>query len=165
MKKLTGLKRMAWIALLVAGGRVCAQQVYRTSVGLRFGWTSGICVKQNIGGQNYLDALLGFRAGDASFTLLAERYKSLKPAGFALYYGGGMHLASAGRGYLDKSSEREFNYLYGNKLGIDGILGVEYRFPTTPLILAIDMKPYTERNRTGIWMTAMDPGLTLRIVF
>lgn len=68
---------------------------------------------------------------------------------FFFYYGGGAHI-----GYVKRSNkvlyfpgeESSPSFYYEDKayfeMGVDAILGLEYRFLSIPLTIALDTKPY-----------------------
>lgn len=107
-------------------------QDYNWAIGARLGGeTSGLSVKYNLDGVNALEGVLSipYRGG---FNVLGmyERNIPVIAPGFNFYYGGGAHLGSWKR---DHKSEFV--------LGVDGIVGLEYKISEVPLAISLDYKP------------------------
>lgn len=64
---------------------------------------------------------------------------------FRLYYGYGVH---TGFTYTNQhkmfNREYRYNWTFSPVFGMDGIVGLEYRFPDVPVVVATDLKPYFE---------------------
>lgn len=134
-----------------------AQQNYKTSLGLRLGWSYGFTVKhfftpkmafegivstRYFGGRgwgNYKKGWWGRNDHGVNLTALLEWHFPIgKVQGFNWFIGGGLHVGTW-RGYSDHP------YYPGNRwfmtLGLDAIGGVEYTFAKIPLTLQADLKP------------------------
>lgn len=136
----------------------------QTSIGVRFGGTTGVTVKHFYRPTNAVEGLLGSFGNGFSITALFEKYQPVYNApGLHVFYGGGMHLAV----YNGQGSERGFighevAYHPNNDagLGIDGILGIEYRLPeNVPLTINFTLKPFIEFGSAGFMAGGMDPGI------
>lgn len=85
----------------------------------------------------------GLRIGGMSefFTPALTKYSE----NFRLYFGYGVH---TGFTYTNqhKMFNREYRYswTFSPVFGMDGILGLEYTFPDTPILVSADIKPYYE---------------------
>ena len=86
-----------------------------------------------------------------------------------MYYGLGGHFANeAGRTYLLYDRERNRVYRYSSRgygIGIDGVLGMEYKIPPIPFAISLDIKPFMEFNSDGNVYLKLDPGLGLKFTF
>ena len=137
---------------LVATSAVRAQD-YNWGVGLRPGIVAtGITVKGFIGGANALEGILSFVDG-VNFYGLYERNVPLNGKGLNFYYGAGGNI-----GNWEKKKKDKFT------VGIDGVMGIEYKVDGVPIVFGIDYKPAI--NLIGhdgfIWD---DFGLHVRVVF
>lgn len=140
---------------------------YQTAVGVRAGGTSGITVKHFVSGSEALEGILGIWYHGFSITGLYERHVSAGVSGLNWYYGIGAHVSF--------ETEREWHKWHGEwyvrehpgavGLGIDGILGVEYKIPPIPFALSLDLKPYIEVVSYGAVIFSLDPGLGVKIAF
>lgn len=141
---------------------------YRTAIGLRGGETSGLTIKQFVGGASAIEAILGFWHHGLHATVLWERYVNAFGApGLNWYYGAGGHVALwTDNVYYGYGKRRLDRYDNGNVgLGVDGIIGLEYKIPSVPIALSIDLKPYVEVISNGSIWGSLDPGLGVKVAF
>jgi hypothetical protein len=143
---------------------------YSTAIGLRAGETSGLTVKEFISGPAALEGILGVWHRGFSATLLYERYAPvLIGEGFSWYYGAGGHVAfetyRRGYGWYDYGQRRFYYRDDGVGLGIDGVIGLEYKIPSAPVAFSLDMKPFLEFNTNGGAWVSLDPGLGVKVAF
>src|ERR1051326_3388671 len=143
---------------------------YNTAIGLRVGETSGATIKPFFVGNNALEGVIGVWPYAFGLTGLYERHeKAFNTDGMRWYYGGGGH-ATFGTGniyYVYYNGERRYyKYESGSLgLGIDGILGLEYKIKAIPFVVGIDVKPFLEINNSGALYIALDPGIGIKIAF
>lgn len=142
---------------------------YHTAFGLRAGETSGLTIKQFIGGPNALEGIVGVWYHGFSATVLYERYTpAFNLSGMNWYYGLGGH-ASLQTGHHFYVYHRDHRHEYYRDgaigLGVDGIFGLEYKIPSAPLAVSLDVKPYLEFVSDGHIWTSLDPGLGIKLVF
>jgi hypothetical protein len=150
-------------------------QDYKTGIGLRGGWTSGLTVKTFLKESKALEFILsnGWRYRGWQITGLYEVHK---PAfakddveGLFWLYGAGLHF---GGGYSWSHWHGGVNGYWHehhySAFGIDGILGIEYKIPDIPFTVGADIKPFldfvTDRDNPygfGFW----DGALSIRFVF
>lgn len=133
---------------------------YKNAIGGRFGVANGITFKTFNKNDRALDFILNFesRNGTSSFrfTGLYEIHNPINavPA-LHWYYGFGGTLGS--RKYTSGGNSELL-------LGVDGIIGLDYKFRDVPINLALDWKPTmyvspnTEFNAEGL-------GISLRFTF
>lgn len=145
------------------------QAQYNTAVGFRVGGTTGIDGKFFTKQSRAVEAIIGSFGNGISITALAEQYSPVYNAkGLYIYYGGGGHIAF----YDGKSSYygyfgREVNYHRNNDvgLGINGIVGFEYRMPDgIPISFSLDIKPFMEMGTGGYIAFAPDPSFGVKII-
>lgn len=143
---------------------------YNTAIGLRVGETSGLTVRHFVSDGVAIEGMLGIWNRGVSGTLLYEFYRSAFGAqGLNWYYGAGGHLAVVthrdGYNWYDYG-QRRYYYREGSLgLGIDGIVGLEYKIPRAPIAFSFDLKPFLEFNLTGGAFVALDPGLGIKVAF
>jgi hypothetical protein len=143
---------------------------YSNAIGLRFGLTSGITFKHRFNQTNAFEAILSAWPYNLGVTGLYERYIPTGVEGLNCYLGGGGHLSVGGpnRVVYGYYGERRYSYIYTNgrnALGVDGILGIEYKFKPLPIALSADFKPFFEINNYGYSYISVDPSLGVKITF
>lgn len=154
------MKRVVLIFLVILLGKFAVGQFYEKDFGVRIGNTSGFSFKTIKDNKLGLEAILGFRNGGLQIYGLIESYKQVftsNTEGMRLYFGPGVHIGfttyryNSGYNYPNDGPLRFFPVL-----GIDGIVGLEYKFPMTPVIIGIDFKPFLElegfyKLRANVW--------------
>lgn len=140
--------------------------VYRTAIGMRAGGTSGLTIKQFTSERMALEGILGIWPNSLSLTGLLEFYAPSAANGLSWYYGFGGHLAfETARIYYARDDFRYVNREAEVGLGIDGIVGIEYKIVPIPVALSLDVKPFIEVNTKGLAFMALDPGLGIKFAF
>lgn len=141
---------------------------YKIAVGLRAGETSGLTIKQRVGHSSALEGIIGVWYQGLSVTVVYEKYTPAFDAeGLNWYYGGGGHAAfDMNYTFHNHWGDRYYHYHAGGVgLGVDGILGLEYKIPPVPIAISLDVKPFLEVNTLGgVWLS-LDPGLGIKITF
>jgi hypothetical protein len=141
-------------------------QDYKSGIGLRFGtWgAAGVTFKHFINENTALEANLNFRSYSSYYgynggytyievTGLYEKYGSISDIdGLKYYFGGGpvVGIFSYSDGY--SGSDAAF------RLGIAGVIGLEYKFSNVPIAISTDYMPsynllggrYFSSNRGGL---------------
>ena len=79
------------------------------------------------------------------------------------YYGGGGHIAFRTDSYYNGGR----TYVRGDDfaLGIDGVLGLEYKIAQIPFAVCFDIKPLVEVYRNGDMYFTFDPGIGVKFTF
>ncbi|CAN0013796.1 unnamed protein product, partial [Chrysoparadoxa australica] len=110
---------------------------------------------------------IGFWHHGLSATVLYERHvNAFGVNGFKWYYGGGGHASIHNNQYYGTYFGRSPYYDDGALgLGVDGILGLEYKIPAIPFALSLDIKPFVEVNTAGGVGFAFDSGLGIKVCF
>lgn len=146
---------------------------YHTAIGLRAGGTSGLTIKHFVANGNAIEGIIGAWPNAFSITGLYEWHVPQAGApGLKWYYGIGAHAAvyrDTYYYYREGNNGRPYRYYRyvgnGTGLGIDGILGLEYKIPPIPFAISLDIKPYVEFNTNNAIYTAFDPGLGIKFTF
>jgi hypothetical protein len=87
-----------------------------------------------------------------------------KIEGFRFYYGFGAHLGAVGAGYYKRFNGD--NELYTSNqilIGADGVAGVEYVIPQSPIVVSLDLNPRLELATGPFFDIA--PGLGVKYCF
>ena len=156
-------------ALLFIGNNAKAQDYkpnYQFALGLKFGgYENGISGKYFMDNTTSLEGLLGFRSHGAVFTGLFELNVPIADIqGFKFYYGFGAHIGAVGSGVYKRFGGDNRYYDSGQVLlGADGVVGVEYVIPNSPIAVSADLNPRLEL--TGGPFVDLAPGLGIKYTF
>jgi hypothetical protein len=172
MKKILNITTALLVTVLFSQS-VTAQDAgdYKNAFGIRAGGTSGLTYKHKFSGGHGMEFILGDFHGLNSFTALYEKHNSTKAAGLSWYVGGGAHFSAQRRKtyYVVYEGKDRYYYkaysTYSPAFGIDGVLGLEYKFEKVPLAFSLDIKPNVELNRYGDAFMYLDPGLGIKVAF
>jgi len=146
------------------------EQPYSTAIGLRAGGTSGVTLKHFFGASSAGEAIFSFWPNSFGVTGLYEHYTPTGLEGMNWYYGGGAHFAVAtGKVYRGFDGNRYYVYrddaYPGFGVGLDGIVGAEYKIPRIPFAFSLDVKPFMELSNAGTFFMALDPGFQVKFTF
>ena len=97
-----------------------------------------------------------------------EKYANAGLPGLNWYYGGGGHLAAHNRYYYRPHPvyyERRYYRSGDLGIGVDGIVGLEYKIPPIPIAISLDLKPFIEVTTGGSAFFSLDPGLGIKVAF
>ena len=139
---------------------------YQFALGLKFGgYENGISGKYFLDNTTSLEGLLGFRSHGAVFTGLYELNVPISNIqGFRFYYGFGAHIGAVGAGVYKRFWGDNRFYDSGQVLlGADGVVGVEYVIPNSPIAVSADLNPRLEL--TGGPFVDLAPGLGIKYTF
>jgi hypothetical protein len=163
------LTKKAYITVLICitlAGAATGQSLtgsYKTGIGIRTGETSGLTVKLNSRKGPSVEIITGIWSDWLSFTGVFEKnVPAFNIDGMRWYYGAGGHVAfqtdkfNTGR-YYDRGDDFA--------LGIDGIVGLEFKIPPIPFAISIDIKPFIEIYNNGDMFFDFDPGLGVKFTF
>lgn len=123
------MKRILIAIIVMAGCAAAANaQDYSWGVGVRAGGEmGGFSVKHKFDPASAVEAILAMPWDDGFVvTGLYERHVPVIGDGFNLYYGGGGHIGGWDGGLA---------------VGIDGIVGLEYKIANAPIAFSLDYKP------------------------
>ncbi|MGC4022887.1 MAG: hypothetical protein QM734_13540 [Cyclobacteriaceae bacterium] len=155
------------IVILLTRNDLHAQ--YNTALGIRMGGTTGIDGKFFTRQSKAVEAIVGWFGNGSSVTVLFEKYSPVYNArGLYVYYGGGPHVAFYDGGNRHaKYFGRDIDYRRSNDfgMGIDGIIGFEYRMPDgIPISFSLDLKPFVELGSSGYIGFAPDPSIGIKFI-
>jgi hypothetical protein len=137
---------------------------YKAAIGLRAGETSGLTFKIHTNPGSGLEFIAGLWDNWFSLTGLYEKNApAFNLNGMEWYYGGGGHLAFAADNYYHEGHSYTRAEAYA--LGLDGIVGLEYKIPEIPFAISLDIKPLIEIDGNGYFFFAFDPGFGLKFTF
>lgn len=141
-------------------------QDYKWAAGLKFGgYESGISGKYFMQSNVALEGIIGFRNYGVVVTGLYEIHQTaFNVDNLKFYYGFGAHFGSVGRGenIFFTSAERKY-YDASLLVGADGVLGLEYLIPKSPIAVSLDLNPRVELARGPLFDIA--PGLGVKYTF
>ena len=129
-------------------------QDYNWGVGIRAGGTAyGFAAKHKMDAGRAIEGILSVPYyGGFTLTGLYEKHVPVISDGFSLFYGGGAHIGTYG------SEADRF------RLGIDAVVGLEFKLPEVPLAFAIDYKPALDII-SDVDIHFIDFGFSIRYVF
>lgn len=161
MKKIIPL--LSLIALLTVSSRTQAQSMgseYRTAIGVKF-WPGALSVKHFIRDNRALEGDLYFWGHGFRFSGFYEVHGDINGAsGLKWYVGPGAHFGVYNEGWY---RDRHYYDDGSASLGIDGILGLDYKINGAPINLSLDINPFLEildHPYVGVW-----GGLGVRFTF
>lgn len=153
-----------------------AQLTSQHAIGGRFGSATGFTYRYTLAPDRAIEGILNFQSNSKSRRLrLVGLYEFHKPitGDFSWFYGFGGSIGSY-RKKAFKTTEsnpdgsitiRENSFNSELVLSIDGIIGVEYKIPNTPLAVSADIKPYFDFLQEST-IKLFDPfGLSIRYTF
>jgi hypothetical protein len=137
---------------------------YKAAIGLRAGETSGLTFKIHTKPGSGLEFIAGVWSDWFSITGLYEKNApAFNVNGMEWYYGGGGHVAFVADKYYHEGHPYSRGEAYA--LGLDGIVGLEYKIPEIPFAISLDLKPLIEIDGNGYFFFAFDPGFGLKFTF
>jgi hypothetical protein len=141
-------------------------QSYQTGLGLKvWGDGAGVTLKHFAMTNRALEGIGFFWRGGARFTGLYEYHFDIEGApGLKWYVGPGAHVGFYNRYYYNDHYYDGYPRTSGTYIGIDGVLGLDYKFDGAPINLSLDWQPSfefgTNRGFYGGW-----GGLGIRYTF
>jgi|APCry1669192806_1035432.scaffolds.fasta_scaffold61499_1 hypothetical protein len=139
---------------------------YNTAIGLKFGgYENGIAAKYFTDPATAIEGVLGFRQHGVVITGLYEIHQeAFGVQELKFYYGAGAHIGAVGSGVYQRFNGSNETYNSGHiLLGIDGVLGLEYLIPKSPIAISLDLNPRLELATGPFGDIA--PGLGLKYTF
>ncbi len=152
-------------------------QDFKNSAGLRLGKTDGFTYKRFLTENGAVEFMLGFGGYDKGMQAYSTyQWHYQIPNKFTknlfLYYGVGGHFGyirpTTTRSYYENDStivtNTEKRTYYA--IGIDGVLGLEYRIYTVPMTISMETKPYVEYyDLRYIQARSWDFAFTVKYIF
>lgn len=171
MKPLVVMLAMLWVMLSATRS---AAQFYDNSLGLRLGTSSAMTYKRFLTKDQALELLVSGRKDGFQFTTLYEFHRPTNlniSKNFFFYYGVGGHIGYV-KEYVDQyrfnssvvsvESNREALFT----MGVNTVIGLEYRWLVVPMTIGADLKPFFEF--VGMRETAFeiwDAAISIKYVF
>ena len=170
MKKLLFILVIAAVAGLKANdaNAQAMNQTYTTALGVKvWGDGGGVTIKHFVRENRALEGIGYFWGHGVRFTGLYEFHFDFPDApGLKWYVGPGAHVGFYDNGHYDNNPNNP-NYPNGTAatyVGLDGVLGLDYKFDGAPINLSLDWQPSFEfgdnRGFVGSW-----GGLGIRYTF
>ena len=145
------MKYLLLASLILAFSSLYSQQLYDKSGGIRLGHTSGLTYKKFILENEAMEMILSGRNDGLQFTAIYMFHEPMEFSfndRFYLHYGLGGHIGYEKFDDLAKvlSNAAGDEFIYEERsffaMGIDGSLGIEYRWLEIPATFGFDIKPY-----------------------
>lgn len=145
-------------------------QSYNTAIGVRLGGlTKGLTVKHFTNSTTAIEGILGLGYKSFHITGLLEKHVPIASApGLKWFYGAGAHVGFfnyGGRYYVIKNNKTYVVREGDNTtlVGVDVILGLDYKFAGAPFNIGLDVKPFVDfYDGTTV---LLDAALSLRFAF
>lgn len=164
MKKLLSLAVILASFLLIS--KRSAAQDYKTAVGLKFGgYENGLSIKYFMEKSVALEGIIGIRQHGMVITGLYEFHQeAFGVPELRFYYGAGAHIGAIGAGVYQRFNGANEPYARAQLLlGVDGVLGLEYLIPKSPVALSLDLNPRAELASGPFFDIA--PGIGVKYTF
>ena len=138
---------------------------YRTALGVKVWDGAGISFKHFLTGNNALELIGYFWGHGTRITGLYEIHGPIKGAtGLKWYIGPGAHIGFYNDHHHNHNHIHDDHYGHGPVIGIDGVIGLDYKFRGAPINMSLDWQPSFEfgegRGFYGNW-----GGLGIRYTF
>lgn len=147
--KISTLSIILIVSMLVTSTTVKSQSMgrtYKTALGIKVWDGAGITFKSFLNSQNAIELIGYFYKNGTRLTGLYEIHGNIQGApGLKWYVGPGVHLGFYKKDY----------YADGTVVGLDGVLGLDYKINRAPLNISLDWQPSFEfgdnRGFIGNW--------------
>ncbi|TYP88719.1 hypothetical protein BC792_13020 [Sphingobacterium allocomposti] len=175
------MKKTNWLLLtlgivLCSFGQVSAQLTEQHAIGGRFGSATGFAYRYTLSEDRAAEGILSVQSNSKSRRFrLVGLYEFHRPLAenFTWFYGFGGSVGSFRYKEVVTQTTNPDGSVTTRRtepkselaLSLDGIIGVEYAIPTTPLSVSLDVKPYFDFLQEST-IKLIDPlGLTIRYRF
>ncbi|MBN1415557.1 MAG: hypothetical protein JW973_10690 [Bacteroidales bacterium] len=146
-------------------------QHYTRDAGFRAGTFSAVCYRQYLNDNKHWEIMAGLKRNAIRVTYMREY---VQPAlhkhspNLFFIYGFGVHTGISRMDYYRVFTRTYYydDYRYSPVIGMDGYLGLEYRFSELPFIIGIDFKPFFEFSTTQFFnLILFDSAFILKYKF
>jgi len=153
------------LTLLLIFSKRSSAQDYQLAVGLKFSYEFGPTVKYFIDKDAALEGELGLRSHGVVFTGLWEKHiQAFDVEKLKFYYGFGAHIGGVGAGTYSRFNGDDINYTQNTILaGADGVVGLEYIIPQSPIGVSVDLNPRLEFGNGPYF--DLSPAIGLKYIF
>jgi len=168
------MRSIIFIAIVLSALSLQVQgQEKRHAISGRVGLSSGIAYQMKVDDFRGYKGLMSFRDGGIQITALIESYRPmyLKFTDKMNYYlGMGAHIGftrwAPKRGLYPNPFYYSSSGAFAPVIGLDAILGIEYRLERAPLSFSLDAKPFFELfGHTIFRLSLLDFGLSIKVHF
>jgi hypothetical protein len=165
------MKKIYIIIFLLCLAPAAFAQFYNKEVGLRGGYSSGITFRVNLEESLSYEAQLNYRDRGGIFTVYRQQHIEMgmdRMGNWEFLYGFGLH---AGFYYTDTYSIlwREIYFgrdIFTPVIGMDGYVGIDYKFVDIPMSFGISFQPYMELSLKQVFgINLWDFGFQVRYMF
>ncbi|MBE8723223.1 hypothetical protein [Sphingobacterium pedocola] len=154
--------------VLFFGKDAFAQLPSQHAIGARFGSATGITYRYTLAEDRAIEGIMSVQSNSRSSRFrVVGLYQWHKPitGDFSWFYGVGGSIGSYKYKAYRNAAGEQINASTELALSVDGIIGVEYNIPTTPLAVSLDVKPYFDFIQESS-IRLIDPfGLSIRYKF
>lgn len=151
------MKQVVLLLFFVLGISLQAQDKH--ALGIRGGFNNGLTYRNYASSSKAYEFILSPRWGGWSITGLIEYYNPLgSEPGLTWFYGFGAHVGTYRTGKPNVPAAND-NLLFG----VDGIIGIDYKFQKVPLNISLDAKP--EFNFVPTFLDLINFNLSFRFTF
>lgn len=134
--------------VLFTGNQAHAQLPTQHAIGARFGSATGINYRYSLSGDRAVEGIMSIQSNSTTSRFrivgLYEYHKPLPFDNFSWFYGFGGSIGSfTYKSYTNENGQ----HIPKNtelSLSIDGVVGMEYNIPESPISLTLDLKPYLD---------------------
>jgi hypothetical protein len=164
------MRKILLFLMLLFTGNLFAQN-YTRDAGIRLGDYFSATYRQYMDDDQAIEGLLLLGRHGMTITVMKEYFQpAMSHLSDHLYfqYGFGAHV---GFRYIDRYRVLNRVYLlekhrFSPLIGVDGLAGIEYRFPEFPFLIGFDIKPYFEYSTTQIFSIYLQSiGISLKYKF
>lgn len=156
------------VFLIFVGKESFAQLTSQHAIGARFGSATGVTYRHTLSEDRAIEGIMSIQSNSRSNRFrVVGLYEFHKPLSgdFSWYYGFGGSLGSFKYKAFTDGSGKRVDATSEFAVSIDGIVGVEYNIPTTPLAVSLDVKPYLDFLQEST-IKLIDPfGFSIRYKF
>ncbi len=136
-------------------------QNYTRDFGIRGGTTSGLTYRQYTGEEDAIEAIISYKRQNLRLTALKQYfrpafYEISENLNFAYGYGAHIALYYTNQYKILNKTFMLNDWRFSPAFGIDGYLGLEYRFREFPFIIGIDMIPFFEFSTSRFFYIFLD---------
>ncbi len=165
------MKKFYIIIFLLCLAPAAFSQFYNKEVGLRGGYSSGVTFRVNLEESLSYEAQLNYRDHGGIFTVYRQQHIEMgmnRMGNWEFIYGFGLH---AGFYYTDTYSIlwREIYFgrdIFTPVIGMDGYVGIDYKFVDIPISFGISFQPYMELSLKQVFgINLWDFGFQVRYMF
>ena len=168
MKKILLFTFVTILALVASIQSSNAQLPTQHAVGARFGSATGITYRYTMSPDRALEGIMSIQSNsEYSRFRLVGLYEYHLPLyeDFSWFWGFGGSVGSYSRKAFTNSEGNRFDKYSEMALSIDGIAGVEYKVPSAPIALSLDIKPYFDFLQESGFRVWDGVGFSIRYTF